>query len=51
MQNSSLRRGRDIAVPILNLGAKMGGWSTPYPVHFTSQKATFHPLYRRLDGS
>jgi hypothetical protein len=32
------RRSRGVALLLLNLGARWGGWSMPHPVHFTPSK-------------
>ena len=48
--NQSLRGGSRILLPILNLGAKRGGWSTPDAGHFTLTKTAWYPSYRRRGG-
>jgi len=33
-----------------NLDTRWGGWSAPYPGHFTPRKETSYSFYRRLGG-
>jgi hypothetical protein len=44
------REGRDIAVPILDLGARRGGWSAPRPGRFSPRRRSgAHCTGSRLD--
>jgi hypothetical protein len=44
------RGGGGIATPVLNLGARRGGWSASHSVPSVPGKETLYPLYRRLRG-
>ena len=43
-------RSRNIALLLLNLGARWGGWLAPWPGHITPRKETQNPLYKKLGG-
>jgi len=48
MQAHMGRKG--LALLIINLSTRWGGWTSPIPGLFTSRKETRCPLYRRLGG-
>jgi hypothetical protein len=47
----SLKESRDIIQPLLNFGARKGGWSTPRPGRFIPKKERRYSPYKIPGGN